>query len=675
MSYAIGIDVGGTFTDLVAVDAYGLVTTAKAASTPDDPSIGVLDGLGLLAAALNHDLAGLLTETVRIVHGTTVATNALLEGKGAKVGLLTTAGHRDVIEMREGLKPNRYDLRMPREPAMVPRELRLGVRERMRADGRIETPLDIVSLDAALDVLVAARVDAIAIGFLHAWHNPVHEQRAAAAARARMPHAFVTASHEVLPQIKEFERFATTIANAMVGPVVSRYLARLQSRLGDAGFKAGLFIMLSHGGIAEVAEAIRLAAGTALSGPAGGVAALVALAQQGIGQDLIGFDMGGTSTDIALVQGGRPYLSSARGVGAARIALPSLDITTVGAGGGSIAHVARNGLLQVGPQSAGAQPGPACYGDGGTAPTVTDANLALGFLDPATFLGGRRQLHQGAADAALARLGAQIGIDITATAAGIHRLVNAGMADTLRVATVRRGIDPRRFALVAFGGAAGLHATAVAAALGMQRVLVPLHAAVLSAWGMLNTDLRSEMMRSLPQGEVMDSTALDKAFAAMRAEGAARLAWFDGALTTRRSVDMRYGEQVAEITVPVDNLPLTATALAEAFHATHEGLFTYALRDRAPVLVNARLSVIGTLPKLLAPAYVPTAGAPQPSRRIFLQSWREVPVHQFAGLGEDVIIGPALIVSDTTSVLLRDGDHARFDARGWLDISLTEHAA
>jgi N-methylhydantoinase A len=399
------------------------------------------------------------------------------------------------------------------------------------------------------------------------------------------------------------------------------------------------------------------------------VAALVALARQGTGDDLIGLDMGGTSTDIALVKGGQPFLSAARGIGEARIALPSLDIVTLGAGGGSIGHQARSGLLQVGPQSAGAAPGPACYGAGGTQPTVTDANLLLGYLDPAAFLGGRRRLDSLAAEAALGRLGEALGLDALAAAAGIHRLVNARMADGLRVATVRRGVDPRRFGLLAFGGAAGLHVTAVAAALGMARVVVPVQAAVLSAWGMLNTDLRVEVMRSLSQGGAIDVAALREAVAEMLAEGGARLRWFGADLQTRLSADMRYGEQISEVAVPFtpEDLaaPDAAERLADAFHARHEALFTYALRERAPVLVNARVSVIGALP---ATAARPRANAGSGRRRVFLDGWREVAVHGFAL--ERAISGPAIIESDTTTVLLRDGEVARYDSKGWLEIEI-----
>ncbi|MCW3473218.1 hydantoinase/oxoprolinase family protein [Limobrevibacterium gyesilva] len=675
MTISIGIDVGGTFTDVVAVDSDGAVTTAKAATTPADQSEGVIAGLRLLGERLGLELGALLAATERIVHGTTVATNALLEGKGARVGLLTTEGHRDVIEMREGLKPERYDLRMAPPPPLVPRARRLPVRERLRADGSVETPLDPTSLAAAVDALAEQNVDAVAVCFLHAWCNPAHERAAAAAVQARLQGAFVTASSDVLPQIKEFERFSTTVANAAVGPVVAGYLRRLQDRLLQAGFGGPLFIMLSHGGVASVDEAVRLAAGTALSGPAGGVAAAVALARQGTSQDLITFDMGGTSTDIALVQAGQPVLTGGRGVGEARIALPSLDIVTLGAGGGSIAHVSRAGLLQVGPQSAGADPGPACYGAGGRSATVTDANLILGYLDPASFLGGRRRLDTMAAEAALTALGRPLGLDAVATAAGIHRLVNARMVDGLRVATVRRGVDPRRFALLSFGGAAGLHIASVAAALRVARVLVPLQAAVLSAWGMLNTDLRVEMMRSLAQGGAIDPQALRIVCDVMEQEGRDRLRWFQGDIQVRRSADMRYGEQVSEIAVPFDDLdmgaPGFAAALAEAFHRRHEALFTYALRDRAPVLVNARVSVAGVLPALATRAAPLERPGAVLHRRVHLESWQSVPVHPFAGLvPEQVVTGPAIVESDTTTVLFRPGDRGRFDARGWLELEV-----
>ncbi|WP_428485048.1 hydantoinase/oxoprolinase family protein [Rhodopila sp.] len=678
MTYIIGIDVGGTFTDVVVAAPAGQTIIAKATTTPADQSDGVLDGIALAAQRLGLTAGDLLHATSRILHGTTVATNALLEGKAAQVGMLTTEGHRDVMEMREGLKPDRYNLRMTPPAPLVPRRLRLAVRERLRADGTVEVPLDAGSLDRAIAALAEAGVQSVAICFLHAWRNPGHERHAAAAVRGRLPGVYVTTSSDVLPQIKEFERFSTTVANAAVGPVIQHYLDRLQSRLVDAGYHGELLVILSHGGVASVAEATRLAAGTALSGPAGGVAAAVALSRAGLARDVIGFDMGGTSTDIAVVRDGQPTLSGDKVVGNARIALPSLDIVTLGAGGGSIGKLDPAGLLAVGPESAGADPGPACYGQGGTAASVTDANLVLGYLDPANFLGGRRMLDLGAATVAVGKLAAALGLDVADAAGGIHRVVNGRMADAVRVATVRRGVDPRRFTLLAFGGAAGLHVTAVAAELGMTRVAIPLAASVLSAWGMLNTDLRVELSRSQGQAGAIDVDDLKAAFVTMEQEGRARLAWFNGEVTLRRSADMRYGEQVFEIAVPLDDLDWNAVdldeTLAERFHATHEALYTYALRDQEVVLVNAHLSAIGQLPQIEPAGLEPRCAAmPKGQRRVYLGRWTEVPVFDLLTLGVDqAITGPAVIESDTTTVLLRADDTARFDARGWLDISVID---
>jgi N-methylhydantoinase A len=677
MSTTIGIDVGGTFTDIVVSTAGGETIIAKTATTPADQSDGVLDGIGLAAERLGLTAAGLLRGTSRIVHGTTAATNALLEGKAARVGMLTTEGHRDVIEMREGLKPDRYNLRMTPPTPLVPRRLRLPVTERIRADGSVEIALDRASLDTAIDRLRDADVQAVAICFLHAWRNSIHEQLAAEAVRDRMPGVYVTTSSDVLPQIKEFERFSTTVANAAVGPVIQNYLGRLQSRLHEAGYDGELLVILSHGGVASVAEATRLAAGTALSGPAGGVAASVALSRGGMAANVISFDMGGTSTDIAVVRDGQPTLSGDKSVSGARIALPSLDIVTLGAGGGSIGKLDRSGLLAVGPESAGAVPGPACYGQGGSGATVTDANLVLGYLDPANFLGGRRSLDLDAATAVVAKLGMDLGIETEQAAAGIYRVVNSRMADGVRVATVRRGVDPRGYTLLAFGGAAGLHITAVAAELGISRVAVPVAASVLSAWGMLNTDLRVELSRSQGQSGSIDIAGLKAAFATMETEGRSRLAWFDGDVTLHRSADMRYGEQVFEIPVSLDDVdwasPALATILAERFHAAHERLYTYALRDQEAVLVNARLSVIGRLPPVEgAVSKAQAANAEPKSRRlVYLDRWTRVPVFDFPRLAADQTVqGPAVIESDTTTVLLRPGDTARFDTRGWLDVAV-----
>jgi len=682
--YRIGVDVGGTFTDLVAVDDFGKATLAKVPSTPDDPSVGVLDGLELLAEMLGTELATLLAETDRVVHGTTVATNALLEHKGARVGLLTTEGHRDVIEMREGLKDDRYNLRLPPPEQLVPRRRRLGVRERLRADGRVETPLDPASLDRAVDALKREQVEAVAVCYLHAYRDPRHELATKAAIERVLPGIYLSLSTEVLPQIKEYERVSTTVVNAYVGPALSRYLARLEGRLAEAGYDGPTLIIQSHGGVAPIAESGRLAAGAVLSGPAGGVAGSVHAARLLGEHNLIPFDMGGTSTDISLIVDGQPTLVTGRRVAGRTIALNSLDIASIGAGGGSIARVDAGGILHVGPQSAGAVPGPACYGVGGTAATVTDANLVLGYLDPASFLGGRRHLDRSAAEAAVDRIAAMLGIDRIAAARGIHRVVNTTMAEGVRLVSVRRGVDPRRFALLAFGGASGLHATEIARQLDLSRVIVPRVAAVLSAWGMLTTDLRFEVARThIGDMRALDAAAVKRLFAEMEAEGIERLrASFDGPVRTVRWVDMRYGEQVFEIAVPLDGVEWEAVdplpQIVARFNRRHEELYTYSLPDQETVLVNARVAVAGVLPGLPQEPNLPEAppAAPRGERRTYLDDWVTSSVYDFDALApKQTIAGPAIVESAMTTVLLRLGETAKVTALGWLDITLPTAAS
>ena len=677
--YRVGVDVGGTFTDLVAVDDFGKATLAKVPSTPEDPSVGVLDGLELLAEMLETELAALLAETERVVHGTTVATNALLEHRGARVGLLTTAGHRDVIEMREGLKDDRYNLRLPPPEQLVPRKLRLGVRERLRADGRVETPLDPLSLDRAVDALKQQQVEAVAVCYLHAYRDRRHELATKAAIERELPGIYVSLSSEVLPQIKEYERVSTTVVNAYVGPALSRYLAWLARRLAAAGYGSPTLIIQSHGGVAPIAEAGRLAAGAVLSGPAGGIAGSVHAARLLGEHNLIPFDMGGTSTDISLIVGGEPTLVTGRRVAGHTIALNSLDIASIGAGGGSIARVDAGGILHVGPQSAGAVPGPACYGAGGTAATVTDANLVLGYLDPANFLGGRRRLDRSAAETAVDTVAAKLGIDRVTAARGIHRVVNTTMAEGVRLVSVRRGVDPRHFALLAFGGASGLHATEIARQLDLSRVIVPRVTAVLSAWGMLTTDLRFEVARThIGDMRALDGGAVKRLFAEMEAEGLARLrASFDGPVRTSRSADMRYGEQVFEVSVPLDGVDWEAAdplpQIVARFHRRHEELYTYCLPDQDAVLVNARVAVVGLLSALPQEPDLPEVppAAPRGERRTYLDDWVTSPLYDFDALApKQTVAGPAIIESPMTTVLLRPDEVATVTPLGWLDIIL-----
>ena len=677
--YRIGIDIGGTFTDLVLVDGSGEVIFGKTPSNPEDQSIGVMAGLQMIAERVGLEVDALLGETERIVHGTTVATNALLERKGAKIGLLTTEGHRDVLEMREGLKPERYNLRLARHPALVPRNLRFGIKERGRHTGAIEIPLDFESLDAAIDELIAHSVEAVAVCYLHSYANAAHEHATLERLKKKMPGVYVSLSAEVLPHIKEYERVSTTVVNAYVGPVLERYLSQLESRLRFSGYKGPALITLSHGGVTPIDEAVRLAAGTVLSGPAGGLSGARYAGDLLELDQMITFDMGGTSSDISLIVDGEATLSADRSVAGEKIALSSLDIVTLGAGGGSIASASSGGLLEVGPRSAGALPGPACYGRGGTQATVTDANVALGYLDPTNFLGGSDNLDMNAAHLALDALGEKLEVGRLAAAEGIFRVVNTQMAEGIRLATVRRGVDPRRFALVGFGGAAGLHVTSLARLLDLKRVVVPRVASVLSAWGMLTTDLRYEVTRT-HVGEVgeLDPQYIRSLYDEL--EGLAIGAvgeWFDGPIRAERTADMRYGEQIFEIDVDLRDLDfcredLTA-AMKLAFEARHEQLYTYALPDREPVLVNARVAAIGTL--AATPTEPPIAGGlggtATAMRHIYLDGWIEASVFAFSDLRAGQLIeGPTIVEGDTTTVLLLPGDKATVTEMGWLDISV-----
>ena len=673
----IGIDVGGTFTDIVAVSDSGTVTFSKAASTPNDPSIGVMNAVERLADELGINSETLLSKTESIVHGTTVATNALLERKGAKTGLLTTLGHRDVLEMREGLKDDRYNMRLPAPAPLVPRFLRLGVRERIKPDGRIHTELDNTSLDEAINKLREEKVTSVAVCYLHAYKEPKHEQETKKILEAKLPGVSVSISSEVFPEIKEYERVSTTIVNAYVRPIVENYLNRLEERLKNAGYKGSVLIILSHGGVAPIEEAIRLSAATVLSGPAGGVAGSKYGASLIGAGDLVPFDMGGTSTDISMIVNGEPALSSTRGIAGQRIALQSLDIVSIASGGGSIARVDAGGILRVGPESAGALPGPACYGKGGAEVAVTDASVVLGFLDPGNFLGGRETLDVAAAEAALSRLANQLSVEPAEAAEGVHKVINTQMAEGIRLVSVRRGVDPRKFALLSFGGAAGIHITEIARQLEVQRVIVPRTAAVLSAWGMLATDLRYEVSRthigdtgSLKAGDVRE------VFSEMELEGRSRLKEsFEGHVSISRSADMRYGEQIYEVDVSLDDVDFNdddlMKSISDRFHKRHEELFTYSLPDQDAVLVNGRLAAIGALPDLPKEPKTEARAASghHTTRKIFLAGWVDAPVFNLEELvPSQEIAGPAIIESSTTTVVLRSDDKAEVTDNLWLNI-------
>lgn len=489
MSYRIGVDVGGTFTDCVLRRPDGSLVLEKAPTTPQDQSDGVLDGLAQLASLEGLELSELLAQTRTIVHGTTTGDNALIQMKGAPTGLIVTEGFRDEIEFRRCFKEDIWDPAAAPPAPIARRRVRLEVAERMTAEGEVETVLDEEAVRKATVRLRNFGVTSIAVCFLHSYINAEHELRAREIILEEFPDVeMVSLSHEVLPKPPEFERTSTTLVNSFVGPPIARYLERLTARLADAGFSHELLVATSAGGVATAEAAARRAVATIGSGPTGGViAAAGAGIAAGLG-DVVSVDMGGTSYDLCLIRGGRPEVKMDWNWRHRYcIGIPMVDIPSVGAGGGSIAWE-EGGILHVGPQSAGSEPGPVCYGRGGTEPTVTDADLVLGRLDTGRFAGGRLELDIDAATASLARLGSRLGLDVEATAAAAVRLVDAHMTDAIRRVLSLAGADPRRLDLVAFGGMGGLHATTQAAALGMRRVLVPSAAPGLSALGLLTAD-------------------------------------------------------------------------------------------------------------------------------------------------------------------------------------------
>ncbi|HWT24367.1 MAG TPA: hydantoinase/oxoprolinase family protein [Solirubrobacteraceae bacterium] len=645
----VGVDVGGTFTDLVAL-VDGRLVTAKVPSTPDDQSEGVMAAFA----------AGEVEEPAAFAHGTTVATNALLERRGVKTALVTTKGFRDVIEIGRQDRADLYDLTARRPPPLVPRDLRFAVGGRMGPDGELAA-LDDGDVRAVVDAVRDAGAEAVAVCLLFSFLHPDHERAVGEALREALPGLHVSLSSAVLPEFREFERFSTTTADAYLTPRLAAYLRRLASRAEEAGVPAPL-VMQSAGGVVDVATASDGAAGFVLSGPAGGVVGAAYVARAGGYEDLLTFDMGGTSTDVAPVQGGEAGTTTEFEVAGVPITLPVVDLHTVSAGGGSIAWADEGGALRVGPQSAGAVPGPAAYARGGEEPTVTDANLFLGYLADGAELGGELVLRRDLAERALGRLGEQLGLDPLETAHGVVRVANAEMSRALRVISVERGLDPRDFALVAFGGAGGLHACALAEELGMRTVLVPRASGVLSALGLAISDVRRDYSRTLLGAlDELDRDAVDEAFAALEARARDDL----GDPSLRRRADLRYRRQAFELTVEADDLD----ALAERFGAAHERRYGYRMDDEPVELVNLRL--VGTVavdkPELREDD--PPGGGEDPSAREanLDGEWVETTVLDRAALARGSNVeGPAIVEFAEATCLVRPRWKGRIDDVGTL---------
>ncbi|WP_374448947.1 hydantoinase/oxoprolinase family protein [Stella sp.] len=669
-----GVDVGGTFTDLLFVDgAERQFRVVKVPSTPDDQSRGMLAGIrdsGLTPEALTS-----------LVHGTTVGTNAILERKGVLCGLVTTVGFRDVLELGRRTRPYGYGMIGSFE-AVIPREMRLEVPERLDARGNVLIPLDEAAVAAAVRRLLDAGAEALVISFLHSYVNPAHERRAAEIARQIWPNGFVSVGSDILREVREFERGSTAAVNGYIQPIMARYLGRLQKELKLARFRSELLVMQGNGGTMSGRAAADYAVQTVMSGPAAGALAAARIGQQSGHPNLIGCDMGGTSFDVTLIRNGEPALSAEKDIAyGVPIRVPMIDIHTIGAGGGSIARITRAGLLQVGPDSAGANPGPICYGRGGTEPTVTDANLVLGKLDPAALPGVAGGVPLEAVKAAIVeKIGRPLGLGAVEAAAAIITVASNHLASAIRLVSIERGYDPRDFALFPFGGAGPLHAVALARELGVPTVLVPRFPGLTSALGCILADLRHDFVRTLnvPLASV-DPAMVDALYGEQEAEGRALIEGEGVPVAGIEAVfeaDLLYRGQSHVLRVPVER-PFDPAAVKAALEARYKQRFDIELTEMTAILSNLRTAVFGRRPRVDFAIFAPPAGGRLEDARTgarpvhFAGQWLETPVYARDRLPVGAAIaGPAIVTQLDTTILIDPGATATVDPVGNLVIAV-----
>ncbi|MER9426797.1 hydantoinase/oxoprolinase family protein [Mesorhizobium sp. M0317] len=679
----IGVDIGGTFTDLVLTDREGSTHAFKTPTTPDDPAQGVLDALEKAAGALGVDTRVLLSQCSHFVHGTTIATNTVLEGKGAKVGLLTTHGFRDTLEIRRGWRANMWDHRSPWPEVMVPRYLRFSVYERMDKYGSPVTALHTEAVAEAVGVFKCESVESIAICFLNSFLNDAHERQCEEWIRAAWPEAWVCRSSQIAPIVGEYERTSTTVVNAYVAPRVVPYLRELDQRLKSLGLKNSLLLIQSNGGAVSVEQVGLRPISLLLSGPAAGVGALRFFAEVCGSRDLISMEIGGTSCDVTMVRGGRVAETDRLSVEGYDVVMPAAEIHTIGMGGGTIAGVDVGGMLRVGPKGAGARPGPACYGLGGTRPTITDAQVVLGRLRSGRYADGLIDLDIDLATRAIRdHVARPLGIDVVEAAAGIIRMADQSILHALERMSSERGCDPGTFTLVAGGGAGALHATSVARALGCDSVFVPRLAGVFCAFGMCNTDIRHDYLhffrRSLGAASAQE---LGSAFDALEnsAEEALRQAGFNLSDSSfERLVDIKYNGQQWPVTIPITEVWHDIAAVRERFKGELARLYGYVVPDGEIVINALRLVATGRLPHVEANKVDSSRAVATPleCRAVYIEDAREVrevAVFDGADLFPGYRIpGPALIDEATTTILLNPGDVAEVDAYGNYLITLGE---
>jgi len=679
-SFYVGIDVGGTFTDCVLVDSNGHSTVEKTFTTPRDPSEGVLNGIEKLALKVGMPFKDFLPRVRRIVHGTTITTNAVLTGNGAKTGFITTKGFRDILLMRRGIRENQFNSKMNPPPPLVARNRTFTVSERTDCEGRNVTPLDVASAKEAIRELKAAGVEAVAVSFLFSFLNPQHELQVAELLEAEFPEAYVSLSTQVLPQLRAYERHSTTVLNAYVGPILARYLSRLTERLKTAGFQGRLLIMQSNGGVMAPETAARFACRTLLSGPAGGPVAAIVYGERASRKDLITMDMGGTSFDVSLIKGGEVSFTTAGEVGGHATAFPVLDIRTVGAGGGSIAWVDDGGVLHVGPQSAGADPGPICYGRGGEAPTVTDADLVLGYLGVEDFLGGEFPLELDRAIKGIEeRVAKPLGIGVVAAAEGIHKIVNGTMADAIRLVSIAQGYDPRQCTLVVAGGAGAVHAAAIASELGIRSLLVPREASVFCAAGMLLSDLRHDYVRTF-SGELktIPRQKIEGLYKEMSIEALKTLAeegMQEEDAILSYAVDLKYVGQFHEVTIPFVSLAENFAELQKSFDDRHRKLYGYNLPGQPVEALHWRLTAMGRTerPHFGRATSKSNAAASRKKRREVIFDGCKMATDVYDGSVLDAqtkIEGPAIVEEPTTTIVIPPGCQLVVNEYGDYELSL-----
>ncbi len=682
--YRIGIDVGGTFTDFVLVGHDGALRLSKSKTTPRDQSQGVIAGISELARGEHLSLGELLGETAVIVHGTTTADNTLIEMSGAVTGLVTTQGHRDEIELRRGFKEDIWDPALPPPPPIAQRRRRIGVPERLDYEGKVLVPLDEAVVRTALRRLKQLGTESIAVVFMFSFIKPDHEQRVREIAREECPGISISLSHEVMPSAPEFERTSTTLVNAYVAPKIERYLGRLVERLRNAGYRHELLVMQSNGGIMTPDYITSRPVTVLSSGPTGGVIAACTVARAAKTDDFVCADMGGTSYDVCLIRGGQPEIKAGwNWHHRYLVGLPMVDVQSIGAGGGSIASVVA-GSLQVGPKSAGAEPGPMCYDRGGTAPTVTDANLLLGYLNADDFCGGTMRLKtEGVREAMAEQIGRPLSLDAVQAAHGIYRLVNANMANAIRRISATRGVDPRSLTMVVYGGNGPVHATAQAEELGIKTVLVPKTSPAFSALGLLLSDHVIDELRAYitPVGRA-EVDRINHLFSEMEAAARAVLAARHGArgrIELRRFANLCYPGQTFDIAVPIAarNGRLSArdlNATVERFHALHEELHTYASRDEEPILRSVRLTAVGITDKPAIPTIARSSQRPAVKGRrkaFFGGRFVVTPIYDGPQLrAGQRIKGPAIIEEPFTTIVLHPRQTATLDRHGNYRIEL-----